>query len=110
MANATPISPTIAQAPTREGKFTTYMKEIDEWQSRSATMASAFAWIPTVFAVSQDGKDVSIDGYINGIGSREQYPVLYKLLEEVFKIVVPMLERTVKVDSPSERNDTSSKW
>ncbi|KAF4564880.1 hypothetical protein EYR36_002823 [Pleurotus pulmonarius] len=38
--------------------------------------SSAYAWIPSVFTVSDDGRDVHIDSYINGLGPREDYPTL----------------------------------
>jgi hypothetical protein len=110
MADVTPISPSITQAPTVNGKFTTHMREMHEHKDKCVTMASAFAWIPTVFAVSEDGKDVFIEGYINGLGPREQYPTLYGLLEDIFKIVMPMLERTMKGSGSNEGSDTSSAW
>jgi hypothetical protein len=95
MAESTPLSDTAVKPPTLDGKFVTHMHEKHEYNSDEATMKSAYAWIPSVFTVSKDGRDVSIDGYINGLGTREQYPVLFRILEQVFKVVMPVLERAV---------------
>jgi hypothetical protein len=95
MAESTPLSDTAVHPPTLDGKFVTHMHEKHESNSDEATMKSAYAWIPSVFTVSKDGRDVSIGGYINGLGTREQYPVLFRVLEQVFKVVMPVLERAV---------------
>jgi hypothetical protein len=59
------------------------------------TFSSVYSWIPSVFKVSDDGLDVRIKSYINGLGPREAYPVLYRLIEEVFLLVLPQFERTL---------------
>lgn len=56
---------------------------------------SPFAWIPSVFRISEDGKDVHIESYINGLGSRERYPNLFRLIEKIFLIALPHFERTL---------------
>lgn len=60
------------------------------------TFESRYAWVPSVFHISEDGLDVSIKSYINGLGPRERHPDLYRLIEKVFLIVLPQLERTIE--------------
>ncbi|KAJ6560146.1 hypothetical protein B0H19DRAFT_1146586 [Mycena capillaripes] len=49
------------------------------------TFPSHYAWLPAVFRVADDGRDVSIDpeSYINGLGPRERFPALYRLIRLV---------------------------
>jgi hypothetical protein len=82
------------------------MEEKHEYQDEKVTLSSAYAWIPTVFAVSDDGQDISIDSYINGLGKREQYPTLFRLLELAFKIVMPMLESSATFEFDHHSADT----
>jgi hypothetical protein len=96
MANKTPVKPGVTIPPTEDGVFITEMHDKRVWDTESRTLRSSFSWIPTIFAVSPNGSDVSIQGYINGLGTRKQYPTLYLLLEQTFKIVLPLLERTVQ--------------
>jgi hypothetical protein len=70
-------------------------------------LASKFAWIPAVFAVSEDGQKVTIDGYINGLGSRAQYPVLFEVLEQTFLVVMPLLEKTASHEFKPQENTPS---
>ncbi|KAJ3710148.1 hypothetical protein C8R42DRAFT_691526 [Lentinula raphanica] len=58
-------------------------------------MASAFAWIPSIFKVSPDGTDVQIQSYINGLGTREQYPSLFRVIEKMFLLSLPHFEKTM---------------
>ncbi|KAJ4468827.1 hypothetical protein J3R30DRAFT_3739498 [Lentinula aciculospora] len=58
-------------------------------------MVSSFAWIPSVFAVSLDGTDVHIDSYINGLGTREEYPSLFRVIEKMFLLALPHFEKTI---------------
>ncbi|KAG5221930.1 4-coumarate CoA ligase [Salix suchowensis] len=53
---------------------------------------SIYAWIPSIFTVSEGGNDVSIDSYINGLGPRNQFPTLYRLLEKVFLFILHILK------------------
>ena len=55
---------------------------------------SRLSWIPTVFRVAPDGAGVEIQSYINGLGPRESYPELYRLVEQVFILAMPLLEKT----------------
>ena len=59
---------------------------------------SIYSWIPSVFRVSEDGLDVHIESYINGLGPREQYPVLYRVVEKLFLVALPLLERTLALE------------
>jgi hypothetical protein len=107
MADVTPIPPSVTPPPTVNGRFITQMREKHESESE-VDMESVYAWVPAVFSVSEDGSDVSLEGYINGLGTRQQYPVMYKLVETVFKVVMPILERTVCFDTATigqSRND-----
>jgi hypothetical protein len=95
MADKTPLLPTVVAPRTEDGGFKTTLRGTHPEEEDHRELTSAFAWIPAVFAVSDDGQSVSIDGYINGLGSRSQYPLLYTLLEQTFSVVMPLLERTV---------------
>lgn len=77
----------------------------DEWNWR-LTFESKYAWIPSNFRISDDGTDVRIQSYINGLGPRDRFPTLYRLIEKVFLVVLPHLEKTlqfrfVRMDSQS---------
>jgi rubrerythrin len=72
------------------------MEEKHDYTDHKVILSSAYAWIPTIFTVSEDGQNVFIDGYINGLGRREQYPTLFQLLESTFKVAMPMLEHSAK--------------
>jgi hypothetical protein len=92
MADSTPLSPCVIPPRTEHGKFKT---TLDGWNGGSHDLMSSFAWIPAIFAVSDDGRSVHIDGYINGLGSREQHPLLYDILEQTFLVIMPLLEKTM---------------
>jgi hypothetical protein len=51
---------------------------------------------PSVFRVFEDGHQVEIRDYLNGLGPRERSLVLYRMIEQVFWFAMPMLEKTVK--------------
>ncbi|KAF9066689.1 hypothetical protein BDP27DRAFT_992234 [Rhodocollybia butyracea] len=62
-------------------------------------MSSKYAWIPSVFRISPDGTDALIDSYnsyINGLGTREQYPGLFRVIEKIFLVALPHFERTLE--------------
>ncbi|KAJ6588743.1 hypothetical protein B0H19DRAFT_1057870 [Mycena capillaripes] len=70
------------------------------------TFSSRYAWIPSIFNVSENGDDVHIESYINGLGPRERFPQLYRLIEKVFLLVLPHFKKTLafeykQEDSPS---------
>ncbi|KAG5220756.1 4-coumarate CoA ligase [Salix suchowensis] len=58
--------------------------------------SSRFPWIPSVFRITDDGTDVRIESYINGLASRERYPHLYWVVEKVFLALLPQLERAIE--------------
>lgn len=77
--------------PLTHGHFTTRQSASYEF-----TFASRFAWIPSIFHISDDGTDVHIESYINGLSPRERYPHLSRVVENVFMVVLPQLERTIE--------------
>ncbi|KAH7869156.1 uncharacterized protein C8R40DRAFT_1131513 [Lentinula edodes] len=88
----TPLSsPSIKLPPTVEGKFYTKLSSLSDTE-----MISTYAWIPSVFKVSPDGTDVHIDGYINGLGTREEHPGLFRVIEKMFLLALPHFEKTVE--------------
>jgi hypothetical protein len=91
MIGVTPLRDGVDLPPNEDGKFITKM---DLSNDDSLTLSSAFAWIPTAFQISEDGQQVDIQDYINGLGPRDRFPVLYSLIEQVFRVVMPMLEKT----------------
>jgi hypothetical protein len=95
MADVTPLNDGAVPPRTHDGKFVTTMNQKHPYNDEEATLKSAFAWIPTVFQISKDGQHAEIQGYINGLGPRERFPVLYRLIEQTFRIAMPMLEKTV---------------
>jgi hypothetical protein len=106
-ANVSPLRAGTKSPQTEDGCFVTTMMEQHYQYERDVMLESAFAWLPTVFEVSDNGQQVTIQDYINGLGPREHFPLLYKLVEQVFRIVMPMLEKTVKHDfEPSFKNDS----
>ncbi|THV00184.1 hypothetical protein K435DRAFT_776725 [Dendrothele bispora CBS 962.96] len=69
---------------------------------------SRYSWIPTVFSVNPEGTDVHIQSYINGLGSREDHPDFYRLLEKVFLLVLPQLQKTVEISGGFKFEDSES--
>jgi hypothetical protein len=103
IAGVSPITSSASMPPLRDGKFKTAM--VDEW-NWNLLFESQYAWIPSVFQISDDGTDVHIQSYINGLGTRDKFPTLYRLIEKVFLVVLPHFEQTlqfrfVHVDSDS---------
>jgi ssDNA-specific exonuclease RecJ len=76
---------------------------INEW---STTFESKYSWIPSIFQVSPDGTDVRIESYINGMGPRDRFPVLYRLIEKVFLLALPHFERTLDFDFTHPESDS----
>ncbi|KAL4254205.1 DUF4246 domain-containing protein [Pleurotus pulmonarius] len=74
------------------------------------THESIYAWIPSLFTVSEDGKNVSIDSYINGLGPRDRFPTLYRLLEKIFLFVLPHFEKTLKAKLKSSNSSSVQRW
>ncbi|THU93244.1 hypothetical protein K435DRAFT_197423 [Dendrothele bispora CBS 962.96] len=103
LPNLTPFSP----KDSTPKMFQTQMVGTTEYDD-PIILRSRYAWIPTIFSVNSSGTDVRIQSYINGLGPREQYPDLYRLLEEVFLIVLPQLEKTVDESNKFELSETPS--
>lgn len=103
IANVTPLHPGGPPPPLSEdGLFETAMHL--EWNDTE--YESTFAWIPSIFKVSEDGLDVRIESYINGLGPRKNYETLYRLIERAFLIALPHLERSLT--TPIKREVSSS--
>jgi hypothetical protein len=91
VAGVTPLEDPSRMPALRDGKFSTEM-----YSNRNPlSLESKYSWMPSIFRVSDDGKDVHISSYINGLGPRDRFPVLYRLIEKAFLVVLPHLERTL---------------
>jgi hypothetical protein len=91
MVNVTPLPKGVDTPETIEGRIKTMMA----LGEGAINLFSNFGWIPTVFQASKDGQQFEIQDYINGLGPREHFPVLFKLIEQAFRIAMPMLEKAV---------------
>jgi hypothetical protein len=109
MADVTLINDWALPPRTYDGKFATMM-DPGYPHKKKTTLESAFAWIPTVFKISEDGQRVEIQDYINGLGPREHFPVLYQLIEQVFRIAIPMLEKTLAHTFEAVEDNPSSEY
>ncbi|KAJ3984363.1 hypothetical protein F5890DRAFT_49768 [Lentinula detonsa] len=104
IAGLTTLPPDVKPPPIDiDGKFRTEISNLDTQE-----MASLFAWIPSVFKVSPDGTDVHIDSYINGLGTREQYPSLFRTIEKLFLLALPHFEKTMKISEVYEPQNSPS--
>ncbi|KAK7678017.1 hypothetical protein QCA50_018957 [Cerrena zonata] len=56
---------------------------------------SSQSWIPSVFTVNEDATDARIESYINGLGRREYFPDIYRLVEKVFVLCLPHFKKTL---------------
>lgn len=99
----TPTFPDTKLPPIIDGKFRTELSNL-----RTEKMASSYAWIPSVFKVSPDGTDVHIDSYINGLGNREEFPRLFRVLEKMFLLALPHFEKTMEHSEQYESQDSPS--
>eukprot|EP01102_Stenamoeba_stenopodia_P010701 TRINITY_DN3252_c0_g1_i6.p1 TRINITY_DN3252_c0_g1~~TRINITY_DN3252_c0_g1_i6.p1 ORF type:complete len:522 (-),score=151.80 TRINITY_DN3252_c0_g1_i6:364-1842(-) len=54
---------------------------------------SKYQWLPAIYSVGSDGK-VDIESYINNL-DQEKYPEIYEDFEDVFELVLPMIERCI---------------
>lgn len=89
----TPVSSSNVKLPPfgNENKFRTQLHT-----QYSQNMISSYAWIPSVFRISPDGTDAHIESYINGLGTREQYPGLFRVIEQMFLLALPHFEKTLR--------------
>jgi hypothetical protein len=107
--DTTPLPPSVSPPRTENGLFKTVIEGTHPIIEEAYELASKFAWIPTIFDVSEDGRKVTIDGYINGLGTRAQHPVLFELIEQMFLLAMPLLEKTIshhfkpQEDTPSRQ-------
>ncbi|KAF4566608.1 hypothetical protein EYR36_012039 [Pleurotus pulmonarius] len=72
------VHPGVTLPRLDDGVFRTKQSTLTDY-----TFESRYAWIPSIFHISEDGLDVSIKSYINGLGPRERYPDLYRLIEKL---------------------------
>ncbi|KAF5392719.1 hypothetical protein D9757_000817 [Collybiopsis confluens] len=108
VAGVTPtISEDVRPPPTSDGKFHTGINN-----RFTHKLSSRFAWIPSVFKMSPDGTDVRINSYINGLGTREEFPSLFRVLEKMFLLSLPHFERTEEMskDYTPEESDSVRRW
>ncbi|KIK68298.1 hypothetical protein GYMLUDRAFT_35681 [Collybiopsis luxurians FD-317 M1] len=105
VAGSTPTSsPDIKLPPIgSDGKFHTEITNL-----YTQEMSSRFAWIPSVFKVSPDGTDVHIDSYINGLGTRGEFPSLFRVLEKMFLLALPHFEKTKELSETYSPQHSSS--
>lgn len=89
--------------PFRTSAYLLPQSEVD-WE---IPFTSKYAWIPSRFHISDDGMDVHIQSYINGLGTREEYPDLYRVIEKVFLLVLPHFERTLVFEYVPEESGAS---
>ncbi|KAF7428753.1 hypothetical protein PC9H_007985 [Pleurotus ostreatus] len=105
MGGISPVNPGVTLPRLEQGEFRTA-----QFTTHGFEFASRYAWIPSVFHVSDDGQDVHIESYINGLGPRERHPGLYRLIEKVFLVVLPQLERTTEWDYSYEESASEQRW
>lgn len=88
-----------------DGMFhTTMSTEYD-----STEYLSKYAWMPSTFRLTDDGASSHIVSYINGLGPRDRFPVLYDLIEKVFVVALPQLERSASFEYQYEQS-ASGEW
>ncbi|KAG9221185.1 hypothetical protein CCMSSC00406_0007359 [Pleurotus cornucopiae] len=105
MGGISPVNPGVTLPRLEQGEFRTA-----QFTAYDFEFASRYAWIPSVFHVSDDGQDVHIESYINALGPRERHPDLYRLIEKVFLVVLPQLERTREWDYSYEESASEQRW
>jgi hypothetical protein len=79
--------------------------EVAYYRDSAFCISNKFAWIPTDFTVSANGKEVSALGYINNLHPSNS--TLYRSLESTLALFVPLFERVLTDIHIS--NDTLSK-
>jgi hypothetical protein len=109
MADVTPLPESVTPAYTTNGKFMTSMEEKRDSDDQCVIFESDYAWIPSVIQISPEGNHAVIDSYINGLGTREQFPTLFRLIEQVFELAIPLLEKTISSDMPHRIENSSCK-
>ncbi|KAF7430750.1 hypothetical protein PC9H_006461 [Pleurotus ostreatus] len=105
VGDISPVNPGVPLPPLKDGHFVTQQSALYNF-----TFSSRFSWIPSIFRISDDGTDVRIESYINGLGPRERYPHLYRVIEKVFLAVLPQLERTIEWKFEYEETASEKRW
>ncbi|KAL0961436.1 hypothetical protein HGRIS_006381 [Hohenbuehelia grisea] len=100
VAQETPVHEGVKNPPLTDGKFSTTVVHAlaDSLYPDPIIHKSKCAWIPSIFKVSDDGKSARIESYINGLGPREDFPDMYRIIEELFVTALPHFERTTKCE------------
>ncbi|KAF9064498.1 hypothetical protein BDP27DRAFT_1333464 [Rhodocollybia butyracea] len=100
----------VKSPPTEtDGKFYTSINT----QLTEHGMGSLFVWIPSIFKVSPDGTNVLIDSYINGLGTREEHPGLFRVIERMFLLALPHFEKTMNANytlTPELSTPSFQRW
>lgn len=104
---ATELRAGVEDTSSHDGQFASAMT-IEADDGESIEFISKYAWIPSTFRVSDDGKDARIESYINGLGSRENFPLLYRLIELVFVLALPHLEKTLAYQYEHKPSDSGT--
>ncbi|KAG8731665.1 hypothetical protein FRC11_002997 [Ceratobasidium sp. 423] len=65
-------------------------------------VSKRFQWLPTDFKVSQDGKSVKSESYINNLHPVEHVD-LHKAIEDLIAAYIPLFERTLTDSIPENR-------
>ncbi|KAJ7577465.1 hypothetical protein C8J56DRAFT_970875, partial [Mycena floridula] len=73
-------------------------------------LSSRFSWVPSTISVSADQRDARIESYINGLGSRDRYPLLYRLIELTFLMALPHLQKTLQSDYDPGEPPSVTRW
>ena len=92
----TKISPGV-EAGDYEGSehFYTELSTTAEYPTEDSYLSTQ-SWIPSVFIVNENATDARIEGYINGLGRREYFPDIYRLVEKVFILCLPHFGKTLE--------------
>ncbi|KAL0950704.1 hypothetical protein HGRIS_007481 [Hohenbuehelia grisea] len=77
---------------------------------RDYDFESRYGWLPSTFRMSEDGQNVHIQSYINGLGPRERFPDLYQLIEQLFLIALPHFERTLRFEYVYKPTPSQQRW
>ncbi|KAE9388782.1 hypothetical protein BT96DRAFT_1025294 [Gymnopus androsaceus JB14] len=107
VAGLTPTSSPDIKLPPTVGDDGTFQTELFN-NLDTQIFSSAYAWIPSVFKVSPDGTDVHIDSYINGLGDREEFPGLFRVLEKMFLLSLPHFEKTMEQSAKYSPKESQS--
>ncbi|KAF9062786.1 hypothetical protein BDP27DRAFT_1406090 [Rhodocollybia butyracea] len=94
IAGTTPVLSSDVKLPPFGKDNMFHTKLIDMVSARDTI--SSYASIPSVFQISPDGTDAHINSYINGLGTREQYPGLFRVIEKMFLLALSHFEKTLK--------------